>query len=507
MVPPAMALSRGGADLQGGMDEARNVEVAALKRLFYASTSSSKVNVNATDGALELGLHLDVPLARWGSEPFVPHQQILLNIFQPEYTHMFEALLASPKPWLYMHVLLPGGIASLGNPDFALPSDALPGVPPPPPSLAPLEGTLMQVVSCMRLPDARLRLVVQGVGRATVVRGTQTLPYARGDVQLLPDSEALLDAARASRRHLLDLDGEARGTTEDRMRMVLAAAAAEDQSWRPYENRPFELQPGAVPPAYSSLDPAEADAAVAAVSTAMLQALWRASDMANVKGSASDMAEVKGSASDMAKARAEVGARDEFDRLCVSSERVASALREAVIMTPLDEDEDDAAAEAEEDLRTLAILETQVWLELDSVLRGVAKVSGDTDAMPAPIQLLGLLPPTPPGGWPESFALQRVVSELRKADATRRAYGGMFGIEYDDEGAEEYVDLDERYPPRRRAQLLSYSIWPILANYWGGLELQPALEAESTSDRLRVGLLRLRALKSQIEDKGYGDLI
>ena len=48
-----------------------------------------------------------------------------------------------------------------------------------------------------------------------------------------------------------------------------------------------------------------------------------------------------------------------------------------------------------------------------------------------------------------------------------------------------YVPVDARYPARRRAQRLSYAVWPVLANYWGSLELQPALEEESTSDRLR----------------------
>ena len=51
------------------------------------------------------------------------------------------------------------------------------------------------------------------------------------------------------------------------------------------------------------------------------------------------------------------------------------------------------------------------------------------------------------------------------------------------------------------------AVWPVLAHFWGGLELQPALEVESTSDRLRLALLRLRVLKEQVEDKGYGDLV
>ena len=42
-------------------------------------------------------------------------QQVVLNVFQPEYVHMFETLLATPQPWLYLHVQLPGGVANLGS--------------------------------------------------------------------------------------------------------------------------------------------------------------------------------------------------------------------------------------------------------------------------------------------------------------------------------------------------------------------------------------------------------
>ena len=83
----------------------------------------------------------------------LPHQQTVLNVFQPEYVHMFETLLASPKPWYYLHVLLPGvgrdGVENLCNPEYALPGlgddDDAPG------PKATLQGTLMQVIGVQRL--------------------------------------------------------------------------------------------------------------------------------------------------------------------------------------------------------------------------------------------------------------------------------------------------------------------------------------------------------------------
>jgi len=101
-----------------------------------------------------------------------PTQQVTLNVFQFEYVHMFETLLASPEPWLYLHVQLPGGVSNLGNPNYALPS--VPNVEPPPKgSRAALDGTMMRVVAVQRQQDARLSLIVQGLGRGRVVRGTQ----------------------------------------------------------------------------------------------------------------------------------------------------------------------------------------------------------------------------------------------------------------------------------------------------------------------------------------------
>ena len=54
-----------------------------------------------------------------------------------------------------------------------------------------------------------------------------------------------------------------------------------------------------------------------------------------------------------------------------------------------------------------------------------------------------------------------------------------------------------RPPLTRRAQRLSFAIW--LAIREQNHDLQPVLEAASTGDRLRLALLRLRALREQIK--------
>ena len=128
-------VSGAGGDLERGSNPERNALLASLRRSFLASEDVAAPPTAASD-ALRLGLHLDLPLCRWGFH-LLPHQRMALNVFQPQYTLMFEKLLATPQPWLYGHVYLEGGVENLDNPEYALESG----------TKAPLIGTLMQVRS------------------------------------------------------------------------------------------------------------------------------------------------------------------------------------------------------------------------------------------------------------------------------------------------------------------------------------------------------------------------
>ena len=63
---------------------------------------------------------------------------------------------------------------------------------------------------------------------------------------------------------------------------------------------------------------------------------------------------------------------------------------------------------------------------------------------------------------------------------------------------EPYNPYSELWPARRRAQRLSFAVWPAIREQNG--DLQRVLEAASTSDRLRMAVLRLRALREQIKE-------
>merc|ERR1712070_262667 len=131
-----------------------------------------------------------------------------------------------------------------------------------------------------------------------------------------------------------------------------------------------------------------------------------------------------------------------------------------------------AAAEA----RDLSLLEIQVWLELDDLLNLIRSLSAEAmQRVPVPSQMLGLLPPPPPnGGWPESFRLAEISSQLddRYAALTKPS------AERPDEGSDAlmralaYVPVDEDYPVRRRAERLSWVVWTVIGGQSVGVNVR-----------------------------------
>lgn len=104
-----------GGDLSNGDNAERNAALSAIRRSFLAVSeevpSSEKLlprtPVVATRDAARVGVHLDLPATRW-SVAMLPHHRTVLNVFQPQYTLLFEKLLAQPQPWLCAPLQLPG---------------------------------------------------------------------------------------------------------------------------------------------------------------------------------------------------------------------------------------------------------------------------------------------------------------------------------------------------------------------------------------------------------------
>ena len=471
-----MQVGMTGGDLEGGQDPERNEKVANLKRLFYKEETEATQRTTAAQDSYS-GMLRDIPIARFKMPVLLPSQQAVFNIFQPALVHLFESLMASPdKPWLYLHVHMPGGVENLGNPQYALPGLGM-GPEPDKDSAGPealLQGTLMQVVSAERLPDARIALVSQGLSRAVVVRGTQALPFSRGDVQRLHDTETLEVAARTA---FLQLARS--GTAESRtMRALhlqtLSAALAEEQCWRPYEFSPVDLRRLSRFEVSAGFQPKALDGCVEAA-----RKLMGTSALAPqlVKELTSDDVEME---SDLL--------RTALERASEAAEGMAANLERAV--TP----EQVQAVMASEELEmtsTLTALELQAWLELDALLRGLASQQGGV--IEAPQQLLSLLPPPPAAGWPDEFVMQGLADEL--ADELARSVRS--GSQQDDPERDAFVPCSlEQYPLRRRAQRLSFALWPYLSTKQA--ILQRALETTNTADRLRMVILRMKEMRQQV---------
>ena len=486
--PPLMQSGMYGGDLEGGRDEDRNANIASLKSLFYKEAADDADAADAAGSTTDLGLLRDIPVARFRM-CLLPHQQTAFNIFQPQLVHFFETLMGTEKPWLFMNAQCPvGSVESFGNPLYALPGlgDDPNGAPGP---AATLQGTLMEVVAAERQADARILLVAHGLGRAVVTKGTQSLPFSRGDVQLLHDTEALAAARHRSRDYLSKMTpAPPPAWAPAALTAILMVAASEERSWRAYEFAPVTLGRAAFDAASARFEPTALQECVARATIAAAEVVAGAEVFANNEDL---VATLNGCA------------------------QLRSALNQAMEAT------EDAA---EVDVR-LGGLETQLWLELDAFLTVFAaerarQSGGDGDgegggggldggdggvgwesahSLAAP-HILSLLPPPPSGGWPEGFALDAVAEEQRQRAADLEAIS-LFNPGVAREANEPLYPPcdgpDKGYPLRRRAQRLSYAIWTLLSQ--DPVELQRVLETPSTSERLRMALLRLRALRKEVE--------
>ena len=163
-----------------------------------------------------------------------------------------------------------------------------------------------------------------------------------------------------------------------------------------------------------------------------------------------------------------------------------------------------------------------MWLELDALLAAITEAQPRPPSAPPPApspvpqQLLGLMPPLPPGqrGWPEGSALAAAAAELRaNSEVELKAESEELKGELLEGGGDEHPDdhpdfvgrvdqhyapVSAAYPPRKRAERFSWAIWAVIGdqkvgvNALGGSPYQPLLEADSTAERLRAARLKLR---------------
>jgi len=465
----------------GGADEARNQQIATLKNLFYTEKGPETNGAEIRLDDSITGIYEDMPLCRW-RYTFLPAFQTVLNVWQPQYTHMFEGIIAGPKPWLYVHLQLPGGTENLGKPEYDLKIG----------TQAPMVGTLMRVVSAQRSEDSRLILVVQGISRVRVLEATQMLPYSRANVQLLPDFEQLEAYQQSASRMLeaadpqdqfgeLDLGVPRLNDQPEWCRTVaLAGAVAEERQWEVYEAAhpveqinnmsplvPFNFSVEALCSKKASL---HADKAIHAAAT---QAVVVRDTTKTLVRDASDISS-NGNQLSPPPAISPVLSRQDL----VSAGLLVDAGRTE--LGRIGKERCSTGA-------TLEDVEIAVWKELDRLLAMAAR-DYDRPSLPIPSSLLSLLPPPPRDGWEEPFFLGKVAAQLESTDGSAAAQG--------------FERVGMYYPSRRRAARLS---WTVCALLGGGGPLQTVLEAQGTRDRLEIVLGWLIALRKAADKGGEGE--
>ena len=464
----AGSASGGGGDLEGGSNDERNAQLASLRNMWAAPVDTPDSETKRSDDAQRLGIMLDLPLCRF-SWCLLPHQPMTLNIWQPQYTLMLGSLLSGTGPHYYLHVLLPGGAESLGQPGYEL----RPG------TKASLTGTLMRIVYAQREGDQRLTIVVQGLARGVVLNATQDLPYSRADVQILPDGEVLRAAARSSTRLLRQIPKlDAKATAESDVppsvlrRMVVAAAAAEARAWIEYEALPLSM---------------DSAGSVSSVNQLNAEGFVEASENAE-KSVREALNEVP--------MPADVAADTLYD---FEGSFVLEATRTALQTDGETEAEETEAESAEAE--ALALLEVQLWVELDDLLTKLRSLAtANPQSVPTPAYMLGMLPPPPATGWPLSFKLQAI------ADLLRVEYEAELGKPVVGLRKQSYVPMDERYPASRRAERLSWVVWEMIGDQRIGVNsmeatpYQALIEAEGTAERLRLALLKTREIKERLRN-------
>ncbi|KAJ1479625.1 hypothetical protein T484DRAFT_1813449, partial [Baffinella frigidus] len=121
--------------------------------------------------------------------------------------------------------------------------------------------------------------------------------------------------------------------------------------------------------------------------------------------------------------------------------------------------------------------EIRAWIALDSLMHTLAglvaalnKADGQSRSMPVPTQLLHLLPPTPPLGWPEAFSLQRELLPTQE-------------------------ETSRHYPAARRQQRFSYLVFTVLGEK---ADFQQVLRSKSTTGRLALAVQWSRDLNTHV---------
>lgn len=508
------------------MKSARDDDLAALRRSFYRSEqdeSGSDMIYNQHSSlhakrAQLLGMQTSLP-AIYADVPLLPQSQSVLDVWQrPDafspalepYILLFESLLETPQPWLYVHATtLEAGKARAA-------------------------GTLMRVANTKRTSDGRLQVLVQGLAKVRILNESRSEPFPRVDVQVQVDAEALVRAevALSAAEEAINPRGgggpdSADGLKDDDVaaadanewdRLCLASALAREREWWAYEAAGFDDAAGGGMP--GRLVPLNSSVAVGATHRQAEESAAHA--VAEAKDAWSNAGATVAAEDD---AYSWAGLDDWFMDIAGAEAAEAEAEAERCARVAALERRPPELTAALSEARDLGLsrpeeLEIAIWVELDALLRSFATRNANLppeeqeETPRVPNELLALLPHRMPdslgaaAAWPEGFQLYRML------ELSSTFLGGEGGGGAGEEGGKARVS--SAYPAWRRAARLSYALSDVLAQVAGGEGdarvgdgvggapspiaelLQEMLEAASTSDRLRIALRTLRGARRRL---------
>jgi hypothetical protein len=144
------------------------------------------------------------------------------------------------------------------------------------------------------------------------------------------------------------------------------------------------------------------------------------------------------------------------------------------------------------DVQKVLYLEQKLWIKLDKMVQVlnqlVSSPSSNTQGVPIPTRLLGLLPKNPPVPWTGTFLLEEYANKLK----SEHVFVGTFT-------QSPFVRVDDLlgYPALRRAQRLSYTVWTLtdtiteMVGTDDSLSKQDVLEMDSTEERLEAAMTKI----------------
>jgi Lon protease-like protein len=441
--------SNGDKNKEEDEEERRMKAVRSLQVAFYETSQEGSTSPDAaamTRLEAKTGKLLQLPLWRapWWE---VPGRSNVLNVHDPIYTNMFEAILRSAQPWCFGHIYLEGGSENLkagGLPTLDTYDDT---------SLKKKQmhsaviGCLLKIQDYRRFSNGRLLLLVHAMERFVVTDIHQELPYSIADAQIIPDVEELDPSLTL---------GEVLQLSETDLSPARGLAVQESVRHHDYEYDPYHDLSGVANKTY--LEPTDI--------------LWSA------------IARVLPYCPYSKELNPPPPANDNAFFQCMSNSTSMSMsweetptleykmLQKGATQSPLmDPDFDDVYSALSTDE-----LEYELWLALGTFLR-------DTKSPVSPV-LLGLLP-LEIEEWPAEFATSMlpIVKDFEDYDAGSNCTTSL---------SHDFVRLSPHYPKHRRQRRLSYNALYLLEEkndkYSTQLLREQMLKTPSTRQRLRLAL-------------------